>query len=42
MQLEPIIAVIVFVGLFTAWVIVPHQIKKHHYKKGSREPSEWK
>lgn len=30
MSVQAIIAAVVFVGLFLAWVVLPTQVKKHH------------
>ena len=38
MSTEAIIAIIAFVGLFVAWVILPNRIKKHH--EAAEEASE--
>jgi hypothetical protein len=34
MSVEAIAAVVSFVGLFFAWVIVPSVLRKHHTTKG--------
>ena len=30
MSIEAILAAVFFVGLFTAWVILPHHLQKRH------------
>lgn len=37
MPLQAILAAIVFVGLFVAWVIMPTQLKKRHAEKTENE-----
>jgi hypothetical protein len=40
MSIQAIAAIVAFVVLFSAWVVIPSQLRKHHAEKAEAEEEE--